>query len=272
MKDSTPQLFVIKEKMKEIWSAGDFGVIAKIIESVGIDFISRLNIKPDSKVLDVACGTGNLAIPAAKTGAQVTGLDFVPALIKQAKEKAETENLDIKFDVGDAESMPYPNNEFDFVVTMFGAMFCPRPDVTTRELIRVCKPGGTVAMANWTPEGFVGRFFKLGASYMPPPPGMPSPIIWGTESAVKERFGNYVSDLILNRRIARWIIPMHEREVAEHFIKYFGPTNKLFELLDSESRIKFKNELTELYIENNISKTGTVTVDAEYLEVVATKK
>jgi ubiquinone/menaquinone biosynthesis C-methylase UbiE len=247
-------------------------MIAKIIEHEGRTFISELDIKPDSKVLDVACGTGNLAIPAALHGAQVTGLDFVPHLIKQAEERAKKEDLDITFDVGDAESMPYEDNEFDYVVTMFGAMFCPRPEIAAKELFRVCKPGGTVAMANWTPEGFVGKFFKLGASYLPPPPGLPSPINWGIESTVSERFSNYASDIEMKKKMVKWILPMNEHEVAEHFIKYFGPTNKLYELVNRDSRIKFKDELTELYTENNISKTNNVTIDAEYLEVKAVKK
>jgi ubiquinone/menaquinone biosynthesis C-methylase UbiE len=272
MKDSNTQMKFIKEQMKEVWSAGDFGMIARIIEHEGRAFINELNIKPDDKVLDVACGTGNLAIPAADIGARVSGLDFVPELIRQAKEKAKKDKLDVRFDVGDAESMPYDDNEFDFVVTMFGAMFCPRPDIAARELFRVCRPGGTVAMANWTPEGFVGKFFKLGSSYLPPPPGLPSPVNWGVEAIVKERLGSYASDLELNRKMVRWLLSMSEREVADHFIKYFGPTNKLYEMVDKDSKIKFKNDLIELYTENNISNNGHVTVDAEYLEVKAIKK
>jgi len=127
-------------------------------------------------------------------------------------------------------------------------------------------------MANWTPEGFVGKFFKLGASYLPPPPGLPSPVNWGVEEIVKERFGKYASDLKLNRKMVRWLLPMSEREVANLFIKYFGPTNKLYEIVDKDSKIKFRNDLIELYTENNISKNNHVTIDAEYLEVKAVKK
>lgn len=157
-----PEMIFVKDKMKAVWSAGDFGQIAKFIEHEGDAFIERLNIKPGSRVLDVACGTGNLALPAAKRGAVVNGLDLVSDLIRQAKERALLDNLEINFEVGDAEKMPYDNDTFDYVVTMFGAMFCPRPDVAVSELFRVCKPGGTVAMANWTPEGFIGIFLSLG--------------------------------------------------------------------------------------------------------------
>lgn len=169
MAELTPEMQIIKGKMKEVWSAGDFGVIAKILEEEGKNFIKRLNIKPGTKLLDVACGTGTLAIPAARAGAYVTGLDLVPDLIRQSKERAFAENLNAKFDVGDAEDLPYLDNEFDYVVSMFGAIFAPRPDVVANELLRVCKPGGTIAMANWTPNGFIGELFKLVASYAPPP-------------------------------------------------------------------------------------------------------
>jgi ubiquinone/menaquinone biosynthesis C-methylase UbiE len=267
-----PKMLIIKEKMKEVWSAGDFGVIAKIVEPGAYAFINRLNIITDSKVLDVACGTGNLAIPAAKSGAQVTGLDFVPDLIKQANKRAKSENLKIKFDVGDAESMPYADNEFDYVVTMFGAMFCPRPDVTANELLRVCKPGGIIAMANWTPEGFIGKFFKLGASYLPPPPELLPPTNWGIESYVREKFGKNVTNIKLKRRMLYMVIPVSPLEVADYFITYFGPTNKIYENLDIDSRRNFKNNLIELYEENNISVTGQTEVEAEYLEVIATKQ
>lgn len=266
-----PKIQFIKDRMREVWSAGDFGVIAKIIEPEGYAFINRLDIKPDSKVLDVACGNGNLSIPAAKLGARVTGLDFVPDLIRQADERAQSENLEIRFDVGDAEAMPYEENEFDFVVTMFGAMFCPRTEVIVNELLRVCKPGGTIAMANWTPEGFIGRFFKLGASYLPPPPGIPSPISWGTIPNVTERFGNRVSDLKFNRVMLTMHMQMTAPEVVEHFITYFGPTNKLYEMLNYKNKTKFRNDLEELFSENNNSGSEDVTVESEYLEVTAKK-
>lgn len=270
MSDITPEMQAVKEKMKAVWTAGDFGVIAKIIEGEGENFIKRLNIKPGSKVLDVACGSGNLAIPAARGKAAVTGIDIVADLIKQATERAAAEKLDAKFQVGDAEALPYADNEFDYVVTMFGAMFAPRPDVVTGELVRVTRPGGIIAMANWTPEGIVGRFFKLGASYAPPPP-VPPPLLWGNESTVKERFGNKVADLKLNRRVFRQTIPMSPPDASEHFITYFGPTKTLYGMLDESNRTKYRNELSNLWAENNLSTDGTTTVDSEYLEVIATK-
>jgi len=262
---------VIKERMKEVWSAGDFGVIAEILEEEGKDFIKRLNIKPGTKVLDVACGTGTLAIPAARAGAYVTGLDLVPNLIRQARERAADENLNAKFDVGDAENLPYGNDEFDYVVSMFGAMFTPRPEVTVNELLRVCKPSGTIAMANWTPRGFAGELFKLAASYAPPPPGLPAPALWGEESVIKERFGNRISELKCNLRILNEHIPMPPAGAAELFIDYFGPTKKLYETLEDSNRNKFKNDFIKFWTDHNISPDGTTIVEAEYLEVIAVK-
>lgn len=272
MENLTAEMRFIKDRMKEVWSAGNFGEIAKIIEHEGHAFIERLNITPHSTVLDVACGTGNLAIPAARLGARVTGIDIVPALIEQANEKARSESLEINFEVGDAEALPYGNNEFDFVVTMFGAMFCPRPDVAASELFRVCKPGGVVAMANWTPEGFIGSFFKLGSSYMPPPPGIRPPVEWGVENIVLERINDKASHLQMERRMLRQRMPMSAVEVVDYFIKYFGPTNKLYELLNDKYKSDLKNKLFKLFSEHNLSKTGTVEIDAEFLEIHAVKK
>lgn len=272
MENTTPEMRFIKERIKEVWSAGDFGVIAKIIEHEGRAFINRLSIWPGTTVLDVACGNGNLAIPAARLGAEVTGADIVPELIRQGRERAKNENLEVRFDVADAEELPYRDNQFDFVVTMFGAMFCPRPDVAVKELFRVCKPGGVVAMANWTPEGFVGKFFNLGASYMPPPNGIPSPISWGNENIAKDRITPYAKEINLKKRVMRQDMLMPAQETAEHFIKYFGPTNMLYKMLDTNARKQFKSDLTQLFRENSISETEAVSVDTEYLEVNAVKR
>src|SRR5438067_10948846 len=161
----TPEFDALKSRLKTTWMAGDFSQVAKHIESTAEAFVERLNIQPGMKVLDVACGSGNLATVAAQKGADVTGMDIADNLIEAAKHRAEAAGLNIKFDVGDAEAMPYDDNSFDLVMTMFGAMFAPRPDVTASELIRVCKPGGTIAMANWTPEGHAGQMFKLVGKY-----------------------------------------------------------------------------------------------------------
>src|SRR5258708_1238418 len=189
----TPEFETLKARLRATWIAGDFGQIAKSTASGAEDFIKRLNLQPGMKVLDVACGTGNLTLPAARMGAIVRGVDIAPNLIKQARENAEREGLRIQFDEGDAEALPYEDASFDAVVTMFGAMFAPRPEVVAAELKRVCRPGGFIAMANWAPTGFVGQTFKTVSSYVPPVPGMPAPVLWGVEATVRERLANGIS-------------------------------------------------------------------------------
>jgi SAM-dependent methyltransferase len=266
-----PEMQVIKQSMQEVWAAGDFGVIAKIIEDEGSNFINRLDIKPGDKVLDIACGTGNLSIPAAKRGALITGIDFVPDLIRQARERAVKEGLNARFDVGDAEALPYEDNEFDAVVSMFGIMFAPRPEVAISELFRVLKPGGLMATASWVPDGFIGDFFKLGASYLPPPPGIESPVLWGDETMMRQRIGHRVSGLNMNRVTFTMNLAMTPAEAVEHYKQYFGPTNKLFEALDEEKQKSFRADLIELWKKYNRGTDDILSVPGVYLEVIARK-
>jgi SAM-dependent methyltransferase len=267
----TPEMETLKGKLRGMWIAGDFGEIAKSIEHGAVEFVSRLDLKTGMKVLDVATGTGNLAIPAAKTGANVTGIDIAPNLIEQATERAKAEGVDAKFEVGDAEAMPYDDGSFDVVMTMFGAMFAPRPDVTASELKRVCRSGGLIAMANWTPEAFTGQMFKAGAKHVPPPPGMPSPVLWGSEDTVRERFSEGISDLKFERRKIIFTYPFGPDEVVEHFRKYFGPTQKQFEMLDENGQAALRSDLAALWKEHNQATDGTTRVESEYLEVRATR-
>jgi ubiquinone/menaquinone biosynthesis C-methylase UbiE len=268
----TPEMEALKGKLRATWIAGDFGVIARMIEKGGEEFVNRLNVGPGKHVLDVACGTGNLAVPAAKKGADVTGVDIAPNLIEQAEKRAAAEGVTAKFEVGDAEAMPYADGAFDVTMTMFGAMFAPRPDVTASELVRVTKPGGTIAMANWTPEAFTGAMFKTGAKHVPPPPGMSPPLQWGMEDLVRERFGDKVSDLQMNRRKILFTFDGSPEDVVEHFRQYFGPTNKAFESLDETGQAALRKDLVDLWTEHNQATDGTTRVESEYLEVIATKR
>ena len=267
----SPEMEALKGKLRGMWIAGDFGEIAKSIEHGAVEFVDRLDLGPGTKVLDVACGTGNLAIPAAKKGADVTGVDIAPNLIDSAIERAKAEGVEAKFEVGDAEALPYEDNTFDIVMTMFGAMFAPRPDVTAAELIRVTKPGGLIAMANWTPGAFTGQMFKTGAKHVPPPPGMPSPVLWGTEDAVRERLGDGVKDLKMTPTKIMFHYDFGPAEVVEHFRKYFGPTQKQFEMLDEAGQAALRADLEALWKENNQATDGSTQVESEYLEVKATK-
>ncbi len=267
----SPEMETLKTKLKTTWEAGDFSEVAKHIETVAEAFVERLNIQPGMKVLDVACGSGNLAIIAAQKGAEVTGVDIADNLIDAAKKRAEAAGLNIKFEVGDAEAMPYADGEFDLVMTMFGAMFAPRPEVAASELVRVCKPGGTIAMANWTPDGHAGQMFKLSGKYLPPPP-MPAPVLWGVPEEVAKRFGDSVTDLKTTPRLADMIFEYGPAEVVEHFRQYFGPTVMAFKLIAPENHEAFRSDTEALWTQNNTATDGTTLVKSEYLEVIATKK
>jgi SAM-dependent methyltransferase len=261
----------LKARLRSTWMAGDFGQIARFSSLWAEEFISRLPVTAGMKVLDVACGTGNLSIPAARRGATVTGVDIAPNLLEQARARAEGEGLKIQFDEGDAEQLPYGDASFDLVVSMFGAMFAPRPERATAELIRVCRSGGRIAMANWTPEGFTGKMFRLNAKHVPPPPGVPPPVLWGDVSTVRERLRDGISDLTLTRRTVAMVFPFDEVEVVEFFRRFFGPAQRAFEALDPAKQADLRRDLEHLWKENNRSTDGTTNVESEYLEVVAVR-
>ncbi len=264
-----PELELLKNKLRATWIAGDFGEIAKSYAAGAADFVDRLGIKPGMKVLDVACGTGNLSLPAARMAADVTGVDIAPNLIEQAKANAAGKGLNVQFDIGDAEDMPYEDAGFNVVMTMFGAMFAPRPDITASELKRVCRPAGTIAMANWTPGGFIGQMFKTTGKHVPPPPGLPSPLLWGDEEAVRRRFADGVADLRMTPRNIDFIFPFGPVDVVEHFRKFYGPTQKAFEALDDAGQDALRKDLEQLWTENNKAADGATRVESEYLDVRA---
>ncbi|MGD9588025.1 MAG: class I SAM-dependent methyltransferase [Pyrinomonadaceae bacterium] len=266
----SPDMETLKAKLKTTWEAGDFAEVAKGIESTAEAFVERLNVQPGMKILDVACGSGNLAVIAAKKGADVTGIDIAENLIEAAKKRAEAESLNIKFEQGDAEAMPYAEDSFDLVMTMFGAMFAPRPAVTASELVRVCRPGGRIAMANWTPTGFAGQMFKLSTKYLPPP-DMPPPVLWGVPDEVKARFEGRVSDLQITPRMADMQFDFPPEDVVVLFKKYFGPTVMAFKALDPSRHQELTDDMLSLWNENNISADGKTHAKGEYLEVIATK-
>jgi SAM-dependent methyltransferase len=266
-----PEMEALKSRLKAMWMTGDFGEVAKHIEMGAEEFIARLALKPGVRVLDVACGSGNLAIPAARLGAIVTGVDIATNLLEQARARAEAEGLTIGFDEGDAESLPYADAAFDVVVSMFGAMFAPRPELVAAELVRVCRSGGQIAMANWTPDGFIGQMFKVGGKYVPPPPSMPSPLKWGDEETVRERLRDGIADLQLTRRMCPFKYPSPPAGVVESFRKYYGPTQRTFEALDANGQAALRNDLERLWAEHNQATDNTTYVEGEYLEVIATR-
>ena len=268
---TSSEIAALKTRLRATWIAGDFGQIARYYTDTAEAFINRLNLKPGMKVLDVACGTGNLALPAARAGAEVTGVDIAPNLVEQARENAKREGLNIQFDEGDVEALTYADASFDAVVTMFGAMFAPRPDLVAAELKRVCRPGGVIAMANWTPSGFIGQMFKTTSGHVPPPAGMPSPVLWGVEETVRERFGEGISKLEAKTQSVTWAFPFSPAEVVEHFRTYYGPTQKAFGLLDEEKQAALRKDLEQLWAANNRATDGSTLVESEFLEVTAVR-
>jgi ubiquinone/menaquinone biosynthesis C-methylase UbiE len=271
MSSSEQDLLQLKARMRSTWMAGDFGQIAQYATDIAEEFVGRLDIQPRMKVLDAACGTGNLAIPAARRGATVTGVDIAPNLLDQARSRALSEGWDIRFDEGDVEQMPYEDLEFDLVISMFGAMFAPRPDKTASELMRVCRSGGTVAMANWTREGFAGEMFALGARYVTPPPGVPAPVLWGNDQVIRQRFDGLTAKVETVRRTIRMDFPFSPTEMVQFFLRYFGPTQLTFARLDPDGQSAYATDLTDLWIKCNEATDGTTSIRNEYLEVIATK-
>ncbi|HEY0049205.1 MAG TPA: class I SAM-dependent methyltransferase [Pyrinomonadaceae bacterium] len=265
----TSEMETLKTKLKATWISGDFGKIAGSFTAGAARFVERLNLKPGMRVLDVACGSGNQSIPAARAGAEVTGVDIAPNLIEQAGEWAANENLKIRFDEGDAENLPYPDAEFDVVMTMFGAMFAPRPARVAAELLRVCRPGSVIAMANWTPTGFTGQMFKIVGSHVKPPQNMPSPLLWGDEATVRERLGEGVSEINFNPRLISLTFPFGVKETIDFWREFYGPTHKAFAALDEKGQAALHRDLEKLWADNNLSANGITHVKAEYTEVTA---
>jgi SAM-dependent methyltransferase len=271
MANTITDLETLKARLKATWMAGDFGQVAKFIESHAEEFIARRRIKPGMRVLDVACGTGNLAIPAAKAGAIVTGVDIATNLIEQARARALREGVQVQFDEGDAEELAYPDACFDLVVSMYGAMFAPRPERAAAELVRVCRPGGQIAMANWTPRGFIGQMFKVTAGHVPPTPGMPAAVLWGDEVSVRERLRDGIAELQLTPVLVPLRYPFSVAETVEFHRTYFGPVQRAFAALPEEKQPALRRDLENLYAQHNRATDGTTYVEAEYLEVIATR-
>lgn len=260
----------LKARLKVIWAAGDYDRFSRYMEGSAREFYERLNIAPGCTLLDVACGSGQLALMAAKDGIEVTGVDLADNLVVRARARAQAEGLRARFEEADAESLPFEDASFDVVVSLIGAMFAPQPQLVAKELLRVCVPGGTVAMANWTPQGFIGQMFKAVSKFIAPS-GMPSPVLWGDETTVRERLGHGLSQLSLTKRQYLFSYPFPPAEVVEFFRLYYGPANRAFASLDAEGQAQLRHELEALWTVHNRAGAGCTTVFAEYLEVIGTR-
>ena len=257
----------LKTRLKEIWTAGDYDRFSRYMEGSAREFYERLPIAPGCQLLDVACGYGQLALMAAKDGVEVTGVDIAGNLVGRARSRAQAEGLHARFEEADAEALPFEDASFDVVVSLIGAMFAPQPQLVAQELLRVCAPGGTIAMANWTPQGFIGQMFKTVSKFIAPS-GMPSPVLWGDEATVRERLGPGLSQLSLTKRQYLFSYPFAPSEVVEFFRRYYGPINRAFASLDDEGQTWLRQELEMLWTGHNRAGADCTTVLAEYLEVI----
>ncbi len=273
MSTSGPPIQKLKDSMRATWMAGDFGVVAKTISGGAESFVSLLSIPPGARVLDVACGTGNLAIPLARMGAIVTGVDIAPNLVAQARDRASAESLEVQFDEGDAEQLPYANASFDVVVSMFGAMFAPRPELVASELARVLKPGGNLAMANWDPASFSGQMFKVAVRHVQPPPGIAPPVLWGDEATVRERLASAFSNIETELIPIDFDLPTNPAGAVAFFRKYFGPTHVAFSRLDHSGQAAFAADLESLWASANVAPDPSIRtlIRNQYLRVTAVR-
>jgi SAM-dependent methyltransferase len=268
----TPEMSALKTRLKATWEAGDYAHFATYLLPGALEFLERLAIWPGIKMLDVACGAGQIALPAARAGANVTGIDLASKLVAQARDRARAEGLQIRFEQGDAEDLPYEHGSFDLVVSLIGAMFAPRPERVAAELTRVCKPGGRIVMANWTPEGFVGQMFKTIGKHVPPPPLMAPPPKWGDEATVRGRFRDGVAELSLARRMYPFSYPFPPAKVVEFYREFYGPTNRAFAALDEGRQAVLRKDLEALWTQHNEATDGGTRYGGEYLEVVAVRR
>jgi len=264
----TDEFEQLKNRLKATWMTGDYDLFSRFMEKDAIVFFRRLGLPTGTRLLDVGCGSGQLALIAARAGAVVTGCDISTNWLEQARTRAAAEGLEISFDEGDAESLPYEDAQFDSVVSLFGAMCAPRPDLVASELTRVSRPGGIIAMANWTPDGFIGQMFKAISKHIAPS-GMPAPVLWGEESVVRKRFSEGIADLKFATRIYHFDYPFSPRAVVDFYRANYGPASRAFASLDESGQKKLHNELIDLWSSKNNALDGSTKVDAEYLEVIA---
>lgn len=266
-----PNYAMIKQRQQQIWATGDFSRVAMPMTLVGELLNESVRFHPGATVLDVACGSGNTTLAAARRLGVVSGLDYVPALLERGRERAAAEGLSITFVEGDAEALPFDDASFQVVLSSFGVMFAPNQEQAAAELLRVCQSGGTIGLANWTPTGLVGDIFRISASYMPPPPGLKPPSRWGTEAGLQELLGDGVSEIEITRRnyLFRGLTPEHWLEI---FLEFFGPARTTHAALESPHKEAFAADLLALMKRGNQATDGTLIAPGEYLEVIATRR
>jgi ubiquinone/menaquinone biosynthesis C-methylase UbiE len=264
-------LAALKTRQHAAWSSGDYAVVGTTLQIVGEELCEALDLRSGQKVLDVAAGNGNVTLAAARRWCDVVSTDYVPSLLERGRLRAEAEGLSVEFKEADAEALGFADASFDVVVSTFGVMFAPDQDKAAAELVRVCKSGGKIGLANWTPEGFIGQLFKVLGKFLPPPAGVRSPPQWGTQARIAEMFGAAAASIKAEPRMFsfRYRSPEHFVEIFKNF---YGPTHKAFAALDSVNQLGFRNDLLALIGRMNRAEDGTMVVPSEYLEIVITKR
>jgi ubiquinone/menaquinone biosynthesis C-methylase UbiE len=266
-----PDLAALKTRQQAAWSSGNYAIVGTTLQIVGEQLCEALDLKAGSRVLDVAAGNGMASLAAARRWCEVTSTDYVPALLEQGRARAVAEGAAIDFKEADAENLPFEENSFDVVLSTFGVMFTPNQERAASELLRVCKPGGKIGLANWTPEGFIGEVFKTLGKYLPPPAGAQSPALWGTSQRLNEMFSAGAGATRAEPRLFnfRYRSPEHFLEI---FKTYYGPVLKAFAALEPAKQEQLENDLHALIVRMNRASNGSLVVPSEYLEVVITKR
>jgi ubiquinone/menaquinone biosynthesis C-methylase UbiE len=272
---STPvpavDLSAVKTRQQAAWSAGNYAVVGTTLQIVGENLCEALDLRSGTHVLDVAAGNGNATLAAARRWCDVISTDYVASLLESGRARARAEGHTIEFQEADAEKLPFPDSSFDAVISTFGVMFTPDQDKAASELTRVCKPGGKIGLANWTPESFIGQLFKTIGKYIPPAPGVKSPALWGTKARIEELFGDAAKEIRAQSRefVFRYRSPAHWIDV---FRTFYGPMNKTFGALDAEKQAAFTQDVLTLMESRNRSGDSTLVLPSEYLEVVVVRK
>jgi ubiquinone/menaquinone biosynthesis C-methylase UbiE len=264
---ATPDLAGLKKRQQMAWSSGDYAVVGTTLQIVGETLCETLDLRAGEKVLDVAAGNGNISLAAARRWCDVTSTDYVPSLLERGRMRAAAEGLSIEFQEADAEDLPFADETFGAVVSTFGVMFTPDQQVAATEMLRVCKSGGRIGLANWTPDGFIGQLFKTLGKYLPPPTGTKSPALWGTRERIIELFGVHAAEIQTEKRTFnfRYRSPEHFLDV---FRTYYGPTHKAFAALEEKNQKDLADDLRALIGRFNRAKDSTMVVPSEYLEAV----
>ena len=267
---ATIDLAAVKGRQQVAWSSGDYAVVGTTLQIVGESLCEAIDLRSNQRVLDVAAGNGNATLAAARRFADVVSTDYVAALLERGRERAKADHLPVTFQEADAEALPFDDASFDVVLSTFGVMFTPNQEQAAKEMLRVCRPGGKIGLANWTPESFIGQLFKTIGKYVPPAPGVKSPALWGTKAHLETLFGTKAAVAAESRHfVFRYKSPNHWLEI---FRGYYGPVLKAFAAIDPVAREALEKDIRALVDKFNIAKDGTVVIPSEYLEVIITRK